>query len=105
MFRTSGFMDDVMFSCNGPHGSVTLRQRPGCNVCMATVRIVKNELGCQQRGLKGRSPRPDWDGVLGGSYGVAGYTVSSTSEVWGGAPDIQRFSCTLEAPDGVSYRT
>jgi len=29
---TSGFVDDVMFSDNGPRGSVTLTQQPSCNI-------------------------------------------------------------------------
>jgi len=49
-------------------------------------------------------------GFLGGaasplrtSCRVSGNVVSSFSGVQGGAPAAERFSCILEAPDGLSY--
>jgi len=41
----SGFVTDVMFSCNGPYGDATLLQQDHCNVvCLLT--FLSSGIGC-----------------------------------------------------------
>ena len=42
---TSGFVDNVMFLCNGPYGSVKLSQQPRCNVVHGLTPLLCG-IGC-----------------------------------------------------------
>jgi len=39
--RTSGSVDDVMFSYNWPHGGITLPQQPRCNVVRELTPLLR----------------------------------------------------------------